>query len=88
MPFCEACARYWTPSSLPTTGNCPTCGRDLRSPQGSDSHTSSDRLHAHNLDIRKLAGQDGEDATTPWHFKMLMVGLALYLTWRIVALFL
>jgi hypothetical protein len=34
------------------------------------------------------AGEDGEEeAKAPWHFKLLMVLLALYLTWRIVQLF-
>ena len=28
-----------------------------------------------------------EDLKTPWHFKLLMVLLALYLTWRLVQLF-
>ena len=43
-------------------------------------------ITAKNVDIRKLAGD--EDARAPWHFKLLMVLLALYLIWRIVDLFL
>ena len=44
---------------------------------------------AKNLDLRKLAaGEDGEEvARAPWHFKLLMVLLVLYLGWRIVQLF-
>ncbi|MEZ5258199.1 MAG: hypothetical protein R2705_15220 [Ilumatobacteraceae bacterium] len=35
-------------------------------------------------DVSELAG---EDAKAPWHFKLLMVLLALYLTWRLIDLF-
>jgi hypothetical protein len=47
------------------------------------------QITAKNLDLRKLAaGEDGEDdAKAPWHFKLLIVLLALYLGWRIVQLF-
>ena len=46
-------------------------------------------ITAKNLDLRKLAGgEEGEEAAkAPWHFKLLMVLLALYLGWRIVQLF-
>lgn len=27
MPWCESCARYWSPNSLPPDGSCPSCGR-------------------------------------------------------------
>jgi hypothetical protein len=38
---------------------------------------------AKNLKLRQMAG---EDAKAPWHFKLLMVLLALYLGWRLVQL--
>jgi hypothetical protein len=46
-------------------------------------------ITAKNLNLRQLAaGEDDEDtAKAPWHFKLLMVLLALYLTWRIIQLF-
>ena len=44
-----------------------------------------------NLDLKKLAAGDSadgdENVSAPWHFKLLMVMLVLYLTWRIVQLF-
>ena len=27
MPWCEDCAKFWTPTSLTATGECPSCGR-------------------------------------------------------------
>jgi hypothetical protein len=62
-------------------GTCPSCGRTIE-------QTTPERITAKNLDLRKLAGGDEADAKAPWHFKLLMVLLALYLGWRIVDLFL
>jgi hypothetical protein len=63
-------------------GTCPTCGRLMVAPVRQP-------ITAKNLDLRKLAaGEDSDDvAKAPWHFKLLMVLLALYLGWRIVQLF-
>ena len=62
-------------------GTCPTCGRPIETP-------TRQPVTAKNIDLRKLAAGEGEDeATTPWHFKLLMVLLALYLTWRFIQLF-
>jgi hypothetical protein len=82
MPWCEDCAKYWTPGAMNEDGTCPSCGRvvevQVRQP-----------ITAKNIDLRKLAaGDSGEDtAKAPWHFKLLMVLLVLYLTWRFVQLF-
>jgi hypothetical protein len=82
MPWCEDCARYHAPSAMNEDGTCPTCGRTIEAPKP--------RITARNLDLKKLAaGADGDldDVKAPWHFKLLMVLLALYLGWRIVQLF-
>jgi hypothetical protein len=63
-------------------GTCPTCGRLVETPKRQP-------ITSKNINLRQLAaGEDGEEETkTPWHFKLLMVLLALYLTWRIIQLF-
>lgn len=82
MPWCEDCAKYWTPAAMNQDGTCPTCGRLVEAPKRQP-------ITAKNINLRELAaGEGGEDAgKTPWHFKLLMVLLALYLTWRIIQLF-
>jgi hypothetical protein len=40
-------------------------------------------VSAKDLDLKELAG---EDAKAPWHFKLLIVLVVLYLVWRIVEL--
>ena len=79
MPWCEDCAKYYAPSAMKDDGTCPTCGRSLDAQQP---------ITAKNVNVKALARGDGEDdqAKAPWHFKLLMVGLVLYLGWRLVQL--
>lgn len=79
MPWCEDCAKYWTPSAMNEDGTCPTCGRSVEAQQP---------ITAKNLDLKQLAkGDEGDEAKAPWHFKVLIGLLALYLGWRVVQLF-
>jgi hypothetical protein len=84
VPWCEDCAKYWAPSAMQEDGTCPTCGRSLERTKAEQPIT------AKNINLRKIAaGADGDesDMKAPWHFKLLMVLLALYLTWRVIQLF-
>jgi hypothetical protein len=56
-------------------GTCPTCGRTLARPTAT--------VTPKDLDLKELAG---DDATAPWHFKLLIVLVVLYFVWRIVDL--
>ncbi|MGC6398082.1 MAG: hypothetical protein ACON40_06805 [Ilumatobacteraceae bacterium] len=29
MPWCEECARYFTPTAMTADGDCPSCGRHI-----------------------------------------------------------
>lgn len=31
MPWCEPCAKYWTPSAMNDDGTCPVCGDHVES---------------------------------------------------------
>lgn len=83
MPFCEDCARYWAPSAMGVDGSCPSCRRVLDGPVAQ----SRPRVTAENLDLNALAREAGDDPAAPWHFKLLVGGVVLYLGWRIVDLF-
>jgi hypothetical protein len=82
MPWCEDCAKYWAPSAMHEDGTCPTCGRNLEAPKRV--------VTAENLDLKKLASgsddDDDDDGKAPWHFKLLVVLLVIYLTWRFIQL--
>lgn len=64
---------------MSTAGQCPQCGRTL------DSSQMAARVSADNLDLKKMAGM--EDEKLPWHFKLLVFLLVMYLGWRVVDLF-
>lgn len=86
MPFCEACARYWTPTAMKSDGTCPSCGRHVQT-SGTPTAEVGESHRRQKIDVRALASDGGEDVSAPWHFKLLVAGLVLYLTWRIVDLF-
>jgi hypothetical protein len=64
---------------MTTDGRCPECSSEMETPNISGTVT------ADNLDLKKLAGL--EDEKLPWHFKLLVALLCLYLGWRIIDLF-
>lgn len=84
VPYCTACAKYWAPSSMEADGSCPRCHRVLNASPLADRVPKP--YTADNLDLKQLAAGD-EDARAPWHFKLLVVALVLYLGWRVVDLF-
>jgi hypothetical protein len=81
MPWCDTCSKFWTPTSVPADGTCPKCGRNLARTDGPIS--PAEPVTSKNLDLKKLAGKE---AKAPWHFKLLMVALIAYLTWRVIQL--
>ena len=68
MPWCEECAKYWTPTAMNADGTCPSCGRDLEAPA-------------------KQAEEAAAAEKAPWHFKLLVVALVVYLGWRFFEMF-
>lgn len=81
MPWCEPCAKYWAPSAMSSDGTCPSCGRPI------DSATINGRVTSKDLDLKALASADGEIEKAPWHFKLLVGLLVIYLSWRFIQLF-
>jgi len=60
-------------------GSCPQCKETL------EVISVSGRVTADTLDLKKLAGLDNEK--TPWHCKLLVGLLFLYLGWRVIQIF-
>lgn len=84
MPWCEECAKYWAPSAMNPDGTCPSCGRPVEAP---DPKPVKRAAAAASAAERSDEPGTEEDAKAPWHFKLLLALLALYLTWRLVQLF-
>lgn len=68
MPWCEPCAKYWTPNAMNDDGTCPTCGARV------------DDGHEH-------AAEAASDEKAPWHFKLMIAALTVYLGWRLISIF-
>jgi hypothetical protein len=73
MPWCDDCSKYWTYSSLNPDGSCPKCGRVVATPERP--------VNSDTIDLHEMAG---DKAKVPWHFKLMVVALAIYLTYRFV----
>ena len=84
MPFCEACDRHWTPTSMRPDGSCPDCGRvlplvDARVGAAGDAADPGGEAGGAS---EAGEGPEAEPPSAPWHFKVMLVALAVYLAWR------
>lgn len=70
MPWCNQCERWFGPAALGPEGTCPVCGRPVAA--GRSDGEREDAAEA----LRPVAG-------APWHFKLLLAALALYLGFRL-----
>ena len=79
MPWCDDCAKFWNPSSMRADGSCPACHRVLAT-------RGALRLEARMLGEDDPTTGKKSDGTpkVPWHFKLMVVALVIYLGWRLV----
>lgn len=94
MPWCDECDRYLNPNTMRDDGTCPSCGSRLASPRqvrrsrrGRGASADARAVRADQAAARAstdLRGTTEPPATTPWHFKVLLVALVVYLGWRLV----
>ena len=77
MPWCDACDRFLSPSTVKVDGTCPSCGRVV------------DPGHAHvatpDGEAKPRADTDEDDEELPpipWHLWLLAAALAVYLGYR------
>jgi len=71
VPWCDACDRFLSPSTVHVDGTCPSCGRVVDPGQ---AHASAPAPTA-----------DDEDEALPpipWHLWLLAGALAVYLGYR------
>ena len=80
MPWCDECSKFWSPSSLPASGACPTCGRTL-----SAAAIATKRREA-AAEVGEQGEEPGEEYKAPWHFKLMVALAVVYLTWRFIQL--
>lgn len=74
MPWCPACSRFLTPTSMQTDGTCPFCKQVV----DYSRHRKFEEAAARGEEIAP------PDQAVPWHLKLLLASAALYLGWRLV----
>ena len=52
MPWCEECAKYWTPNSMNHDGTCPTCGDQVTEPHEHPTVEADDPRSYYNVSRR------------------------------------
>ena len=63
-------------------GSCPKCLKPIV------DVSINGQLTAKTLNLKKLAqSPTDDDVSVPWHFKLLVGFLIMYLSWRVVDLF-
>lgn len=72
MPWCERCDRFLSPNTVQADGTCPSCGRPVDPTSTATDPSAVD------------PGPEGEEVRAPWHFWLMVAGVALYLGWRLV----
>jgi len=81
MPWCTGCDRFLSPSTVTPTGECPRCGASV---DPGRARAAADDPDAPADEVTPPAPTAAEDAPLPipWHFKLLVGAIALYLGWR------
>jgi hypothetical protein len=72
VPWCAACDRFLSPSSVLVDGSCPSCGRAVEAGHARPAAAVD----------RPPDGEDEPLESLPWHFKLLLGAIALYLGYR------
>jgi predicted RNA-binding Zn-ribbon protein involved in translation (DUF1610 family) len=81
MPWCTHCDRYLSPSTVHTDGTCPTCGRAV-DPTRTTTATTTTAASTVGTTTGQPSTDDEQPEPLPWHFKLLLVALAIYLAYR------
>ena len=86
MPWCDACDRFLSPSTVRADGTCPTCGGAV-DPGRAHAVSPPPAVEAGERDQTTAgsdaAGEDDEDLPpVPWHLKALGAALVIYLGYR------
>jgi hypothetical protein len=87
VPWCDACDRFLSPSTVEVDGTCPSCGRVVD--PGHAHVATGDTAPATKTGATGTgatatdAGEDDEDLPPiPWHLWLLAAALAVYLGYR------
>lgn len=87
MPWCTGCDRFLSPSTVTPEGTCPRCGRTVdpgraHAPGAEPAEATERRARRRQRPVADIPGDDEEPLPVPWHLKLLVGAVALYLGYR------
>ena len=74
MPWCDDCSKFWNPPELVGGSRCPSCGETL----------ASEALPVAAVKAPSGTQTMAPPKRAPWHFKLLVVGVAGYMVYRVI----
>ena len=77
MPWCAACDRFLSPSTVRADGSCPSCGRLVDAGRAHGPPAT-----AGPAPVSTGGAVEEPPVPVPWHLKLLLVTLAVYLAYR------
>ena len=78
MPWCATCDRFLNPPSVNLDGSCPHCGQFVE-----PGHAHEAAEYRGEVDPADAVVIDDEASRgIPWHLKLILGALALYLGYR------
>lgn len=85
MPWCEGCSRFYTPSTLTRSGDCPS-GHHVADAGDAPPLVQSSAPGRDETGVRAGAAVDerSDRVRAPWHFWVLVAAVSVYLGWRLV----
>ena len=84
MPWCDTCDQYLAPPAVTPDGKCPACGQNVDRGQ-----LRTDRRIEQKARKAAAAGETDSEPLPPipWHFKLLVGAVVVYLGYRFFQLF-
>jgi hypothetical protein len=85
LPWCDDCSKFWNQPEL-VDGSCPRCGRSLvreAAPVGGIPLGATTAEPGADGARTSAARPPTRAKGAPWHFKLLVVGVAGYMVYRI-----
>jgi len=83
VPWCLHCDRYLTPPTVRADGTCPNCGQPVDAGRARAPRRRVLTRRWAKPDPGPGTEEEDEAPPVPWHLKLLLVALAIYLTYRL-----
>lgn len=82
MPWCKTCDRFLNPPTVNPDGSCPQCGQFVEPGHAHEAAEYRGEVDPNDAAAADAWDPDADTKKLPWHLKLVLAALALYLGWR------